>query len=290
MPSTPTAEALKRRNELTADKEPNFTVFTKPWRNESLDELGALVSNLGFGGVELPVREGYQVNPEEIGRDLPKAARSLERHGLVIGSVATEVNERAISACGDAGVPIIRTMASIDMAVGYRATEEKIRRQWDALVPALERSGVKIGIQNHYGMMVGSAVGIMHLIEGYDPRQIGAVLDTAHCGLDGEPDVMAIDIVWSHLLLVNLKSSFWVRETGPEHDQVKWRAYWSNGHQGLTSWSTVASELLRRGYRGDVCLPAEYSDPYGDGQKMGEAVNPLIRADLAYAKSLFGAN
>ena len=272
---------------MVAGNSPKFTVFTKPWQRQNLDELSELVTGLGFDGVELPVRDGYQVTPDTIGSELPKAAAALGAHGLKIGSVATEVNERSIAACGDAGVPIIRTMVGIDLSVGYHQTELEIRKRWDSLIPALDRFGVAIGVQNHYGFMIGSAIGIMHLIEGYDPRHVGAVLDPAHCGLDGEPDKMAIDIVWSHLLLVNLKSAFWVRRTGPEYDDVKWRSYWSNGHQGLTSWPTVAAELQRRGYTGDICLPAEYSDPDGHDQKMGDGVVPLVRDDLQFARSLF---
>ena len=42
-----------------------FTVFTKPWRMP-IGELGAFVGGLGFSGVELPVRPGFQVEPEDV--------------------------------------------------------------------------------------------------------------------------------------------------------------------------------------------------------------------------------
>ena len=87
----------------------------------------------------------------------------------------------------------------------------------------------------------------MHLIEDYDPKCVGAVLDAGHCGLAGESEVMAIDIVWSHLVLVNLKSAFWRRTTGSEATDVKWKAHWTNGRQGLVSWRTLADELKNRG-------------------------------------------
>lgn len=42
------------------DVQPQFSVFTKPWRMP-LPDLGRHVQSLGFSGVELPVRPGYQV-------------------------------------------------------------------------------------------------------------------------------------------------------------------------------------------------------------------------------------
>lgn len=62
-----------------------FSVFTKPWKMP-LGELGEHVRRLGFDGIELPVRPGYQVEPEHVGRDLPKAARTLAEYGVRIYS------------------------------------------------------------------------------------------------------------------------------------------------------------------------------------------------------------
>jgi sugar phosphate isomerase/epimerase len=265
-----------------------FTVFTKPWPELAVAGLARLVKELGFDGVELPVRPGYQVTPDTVGRGLAEASRILSDHGLKIGSIAGPIDEPTIAACGECGVPIIRVMASIDPEAGYRASEESIRRQYDAVLPLLEEHGVAIGVQNHCGTMVGSAIGLMHLIERYDPRMVGAVLDTAHCGLDGEPDAMAIDIAWPQLLLVNLKSAYWERAAGPEVMDAHWQAHWTLGGQGITNWRTVAGELKRRGYEGDICLPAEYTDPEGrGGQRMGDSVLPLLAQDIRYARSLF---
>ena len=257
----------------------HFTVFTKSWPDKPIAELGDFVRDLDFEGIELPVRPGFQVTPEKVSRDLPNAAKILADKGVKIGSIAGPTDRVTIEACGKASVPVIRICPSIDMKIGYMATEKKIRSEYDALLPILADNGVAIGVQNHYGYDVGSAIGIMHLIENYDPGQIGAVLDLAHCGLDGEPDDMAIDIVWSHLLLVNLKSAFRVRKAGPEIKDAPWEAYWTSGGQGFTNWKKSADELLKRGYSGDICLTAEYTH-----RNMADRI---VAEDIRYARSLF---
>ena len=54
-----------------------FSVFTKPWKTE-IRELGAFVKRLGFTGIELPVRPGYPVHPENVTAELPNGSARLE--------------------------------------------------------------------------------------------------------------------------------------------------------------------------------------------------------------------
>ena len=121
-------------------------------------------------------------------------------------------------------------------------------------------------------------MGIRHLIEDYDPRHVAAVWDPAHCALDGEGPDLAIDILWSHLCMANLKNALWLRQNGPEAEYAEWISYWTSGRQGLASWPAVVAELKKRDYAGVVCLTAEYSDH--------ESVDRLIAEDIAFAKSL----
>jgi len=258
----------------------SFSLFTKPWKTP-LPELAQFTAGLGFDGIELPVRPGYPVSPENAPRDLPVAARVMADHGLKIFSIAPPggpVGESLIAACAEAGVPVIRVMAPIG-ADGYLASVARLQREYDGLLPLLERYGAQLGVQNHVGRMVCNAMGLRHLIGQYDPRRIAAVWDAAHNALSGEEPELALDIIWSHLCMVNLKNAFWRRAGGPESEDVRWRPWWTTGPQGLASWPRVAAELKRRDYRGVVCLTAEYSDE--------AAVSRLIAQDIGFAKALF---
>jgi sugar phosphate isomerase/epimerase len=253
-----------------------LSVFTKPWKIP-IPELGQFVSRLGFDGIELPVRPGFQVEPQNVARDLPKAARQLAESSLKIFSIAGPTDEATFATCAELNIPIIRTMVSIGEE-GYLATVARVQKEYDALVPLLEKYGVTIGVQNHSDRFVCNAMGLRHLIEKYDPKHVAAVWDAAHNALNGEDPELALDIVWSHLCMVNLKNAFPRRTTGPEAEYVQWRPYWTSGRQGLAQWPRVVAELKKRGYQGVVCLTAEYSDE--------RSVNRLIAEDLAFAKSL----
>jgi sugar phosphate isomerase/epimerase len=155
-----------------------------------------------------------------------------------------------------------------------------LQREFDALVPLLDKHGVTLGIQNHCGNRdVCNAMGLRHLIEKFDPKHVGAVWDAGHNGLEGEAPEMAIDIVWSHLCMVNLKSAYWRRKNTPEAEVAEWQIVWTSGRHGRANWPRVAAELQRRNFDGVICMTAEYTDE--------ASVDRLIAEDLAFARSLF---
>ncbi len=262
---------------MTSTKQIELSVFTKPWKMP-LPELGAFVARLGFDAIELPVRPGFQVEPDRVGAGLPVAARQLADFGVRIASISGPLDEPTLAACAETGVRINRVCESISPDA-YMAGEAALRSKYDALIPLLDKYGVTVGVQNHIGPSVCNAMGLRHLLEGYDRRHVAAVWDAAHNALSGEEPETAIDIVWDFLCMVNLKNAFWLRRNGPEAQNSEWSPYWTTGRHGLASWPRVAAELRKRGYTGVICLTAEYTD---EG-----SVDRLIAEDIAYARSLF---
>jgi sugar phosphate isomerase/epimerase len=260
------------------DNGPVFSVFTKPWKTLALPQLGAFLKRLGFDAVEFPLRPGYQVEPENAERGLPELARVLAGQGIRVASIAGPTDERTFAACAKAGIPVIRIMCPIDDG-RYLEAETRIRRELDGLVPLCDRYGVTVGIQNHSGGFVANASGLRRLLDGRDPRHVGAIWDAAHNALAGEEPELGLDIVWSHLCMVNLKNAFWRRANGPEAEVARWEHFYTSGRQGIASWPRIAAYLRGRAFRGVLCLSAEYSD--------GAQVDRLAAEDLAFARSLF---
>lgn len=265
---------------------PQITVFTKPW-TDPLPELAEKLTGLGFEGVELAVRPGYQVLPGNVTTDLPKAVKLLEENGLKTPSIASEIDEATINACGEAGVGIIRICAPIDIDIGYHASVDNYRREFDAVLPALERNGVAIGVQNHYGENIGSAVGLAHLLADYDPKLVCGVLDMGHCAVDGEPVRMAVDIARPHLNgLANFKSACHLRANGPELE-AEFVVHWTTHDHGGYNWRELVTELHSVGFGGTFCMPAEYSQQAGKkGQRMGDDVIPFLEKDYDHLRAL----
>ena len=263
-----------------------FSVFTKPWKTLSLGELGALVRGFGFDAVELPVRPGYQVQPDTMETGLKEAVRAFADEGIVVKSVAAPTDGvrpgfigELIAACAENDIPVIRVFPFIRPDEPYLEGEARVQNELESFLPLLEQCRVTVGVQNHCGPCFTGAMHLRHLIERFDPQHIGAILDAGHTGLSGEEPEHAIDMVWSHLCMVNFKNAFRRLRTGPEAEQAEWQVYWTSARHGLSDWRRYAAELKKRRWRGTACLTAEYSDP--------NAVDRLIADDLRYTKSLF---
>ena len=261
------------------DKLKGWAVFTEPWKALSLHELASKVRSLGFDGIELPVRPGFQVAPDSVSEVLPEAVKTFADQGLRVVSVAADPTPPVIEACAQSGVGIVRVCLEVPREKGYMQHEAGLRRWLDTLVPELRRFSVRLGVQNHYGDNICNAMGLRHLLEGYDPDVVAAVWDGAHCGLDGELPHMAADILWPCLCLVNLKNARWAPDGADAFGAARWKADFVPGPEGICSWPDVLAQLVERAYTGYVCLTAEYSDETD--------LEAKVRSDLNWAKRVY---
>lgn len=262
----------------------DFAIFVKPWKSLALPDLAKHIQSLGFDQIELPVREGFPCEPEQIETQLPAAVNLLADHGIRVLNVTASLpldDERLYVACAEAGIGMNRVMFRRGDQ-NYWDAEADARRQLDKAMPLCEQYNLQIGVQNHNGRYVPvNAMGLYHLVKDYDPRYVGAIWDPAHNALEGGEPEAALDIVASHLCVVNLKNAYWRRINGSEADIAEWDVYWTSGKQGRASWVRVINKIKTMKYTGPICFSAEYSDE--------DAVNDLIVKDLAFAKQCFEA-
>lgn len=259
-----------------------FAVFVKPWKNLSLPKLALHVKELGFHLIELPVRPGFPVEPARIEQDLPEAVKLLGDLGVSIVNVTVDLpltDERLYAACAANNISMNRVMFKRS-SPSYWESEGAARRQLDEAMPLCERYGVKIGVQHHYGGSVPlNSMGLYNLLKDYDARYAGAIWDPAHNALQGEDALTGLELVQSHLCMVNLKNAYWRRTNPPDGGVAQWGAYFCAGPHGRTSWADVAKGVKQVGYTGPLTFSAEYTDDtYTDR---------LLEADLAFARKLF---
>jgi sugar phosphate isomerase/epimerase len=230
-----------------------WSVFTKPWPALPGDELGRLVSGLGFAGAEVPVREAAYVSPATAEAELPKFTAQLRAEGVEPISVASDLSERVFAACAEAGVPMIRIMAELGPD-GYAASVRRTRMLLEAAAVLTERYGVQVGVQPHHGRFMASTLGVLQLLDGL-PEQFKLVWDAAHDALAGDHPAVTLELGAERLGIVNLKNVQYLRTDGV------WKPYFVQADEGLSDWSAVFAALQKVKYTGPICLTGQYSDP-----------------------------
>ncbi|MDR1734405.1 MAG: sugar phosphate isomerase/epimerase [Oscillospiraceae bacterium] len=273
-----------------------YSVFTKPWKKQTLEELGELVAGFGFDAVEYPLRGGYQVQPEEGAAGIKRLVSTLKASGVGVASIACGIDvavedgkgkvvgasEDLFAACGENGIPIIRICQSLDSSKGFWDNYTSLRQKYDAIAVMAQKHGVTLGVQMHYGQNdIANSYDTYIFLKDYDPKCIAAVWDAGHSGLAGENPRLVLDLLWNQLCMVNFKNAYWYRSNMPDAERASWGVRWTTGPHGMCRWKTAVDYLKERGYQGTICLPAEYTDE--------PSVDRLTKFDIGYIKGLFNS-
>lgn len=256
-----------------------WAVFTKPWPRLSLDDLGALVARMGFNGIEFPLRPGFQVDLDNLKASFSELVTAMTDCGVTVASVASATTPEVFEVCAEHHVPLIRIMVNVSEA-GYVETGDLIRRQLDELVPWVERTGVRVGIQPHYNAFIADSSELAFLLKDYDPSAIVAIWDAAHDGLAGKNPRNGLTLLRDRLAMANFKNAYYT--AAESEGGSRWRPAFVSGPEGLCSWSEAVAYLLDTKYSGPICMPAEYTDDSNLVEK--------VSRDLGYLRDLFSEN
>ncbi|TCC25063.1 sugar phosphate isomerase/epimerase [Kribbella speibonae] len=228
-----------------------WSVFTKPWLGLPGDELGRLISGLGFAGAEVPVRDTAYVTPASAEAELPKFTAQLRAEGIEPISVASDLSEQVFAACAESGVPMIRIMADLGPD-GYAASVRRNRELLESAAVLSERYDVQVGVQPHHGRYVSSTLGVLQLLDGL-PDRFKLVWDAAHDALAGDHPAVTLELGADRLGIVNLKNVHYLRTDGA------WKTNFVEAEEGLSDWSAVFAALRQLQWSGPICLTAQYS-------------------------------
>lgn len=250
-----------------------WSVFTKPWPELSPGELGELVARMGFNGIEFPLRPKFQVDLDSLAPSFAELDKAMADHGIVIASIASATTPEIFDVCGEHGVPLIRIMVNVSPA-GYLATGDAIRNQLDSLLPLIERTGVRVGIQPHYNTYINDSSELAFLLKDYNPAQVVAIWDAAHEGLAGKNPANGLALLQDRLGIVNFKNAYYERSAATG----RWKPTFVAGSEGLSSWPVATTYLNEIGYSGPICMPAEYTDD--------SELEAKVSADIGYLREL----
>lgn len=259
----------------------------------SVEELGEKVRKMGFDGIDLTVRPGHPVNPENVGEALPRAQRIWNSQGIEVTVVATNFDflnpeapeaKRLYAAQSEAGVKWVKIgYWKYKRGQDYWEEVDKIRRVLEGFEKLGRKYGVKTCYHTHSGSLYGSnCADLMHLIKGFDPNYIGAFIDTGHLILDGEDYGIGLAMVKDYLSLVALKDAVYMK--GEQDGEFVDRPEFVKLGGGLVPWKKFFTLLLDTGYNGPLSIHDEYFEGMGGVEK--RAREEWVREDLEFVRGV----
>ena len=267
---------------------PEFSLFTKHLVGLPYHQLAAVVAELGFKGVEAPVRKGGHVEPARVEEDLPKLVEAFRQQGVAITQITTDIN--SINAA-DRTETVLRTARGLGverfrMKWYAYAGEKSHWDQLDEIKPKLHdliAFSREIRIlpcyQNHSGShYVGAGIwDLALLMKDYRRDEFAWSFDFFHAMVEGGlswPNEFAL--IKDHLAMPYFKNFTW-------KGRLPVGCPLAEGNVGKS-----AVDLLKAAqFNGPVCLHVEYLEGSIKAPGALEKAVAATRLDLATLKSWY---
>lgn len=275
-----------------------FLMFSKHLQVYPVEKAGELIKSLGFDGVDLTVRPGGHIDPQEVTYSLPRALRALEALGLSVPMITTAITsagdpgaEKTFATAGECGVKVLK--------LGYWpytqwGTLKKLLEETKRSLKGIEQLALRFGVQavlhTHSGnFLTANPAFVAWLIKDYDSRALGAYPDPGHMAVEGGLSgwKMGLDLLKERTSVLAIKDFGWFREEnkGPK----AWTAKLVPLEEGITPWPEVFGYLRQWGWDGLVTFHSEYQGSHSFRDLSTEELLEQTRKDFHYLKAVIQA-
>ncbi|TDE03110.1 sugar phosphate isomerase/epimerase family protein [Jiangella asiatica] len=278
---------------------PVTVLFTKLFGSLPLESVGEAAADLGFDGIDLLIRPGSSVVPDEPA-GIPAAVLAIARAGLRVPTATTDLTsvdvsglkegrgaaEAVLGACAEAGIGLVRLgYWYYDGTRPYRKLFDDARRDLDGLERLASRFGLVLTVQLHGGTIHSSGALTARLLEGHDPALLGAYIDPGNQAVqDGREDWrLTFDLLAPWLRCVGVKNGGWAAAGTDPSGQRLWSSDWLGVPDGCVPWHDILAYLTRSAYEGPLSFHGHYELPF-------EHVLDQTRTDLRYVRRLLEAD
>lgn len=285
-----TYTATRAEETTSQNSRPRVCVYSEQFQSLSIPEFCQVLKQMGVDGLDLTVRSGGHIEPQNARNALPEAARFARDQGLEIMMLTTGITapdrnaEVILAACQGLGIDRIKLGYYPAQEFGTLAKQlDAIRRQLDDVVNLAAKYNVRPCVHVHSGATIPSnGIMLYYLIRDLPPDRIGAYLDSHHMTITGGAGdwQQAIDLLTPWVSLVALKNFQWERLDRDETGQQKWRTNYCRLEDGIAPIPEFVSTIHKSGYRGFYTLHTEYRLPVKECIK-------LTTEDFAFLKKVF---
>lgn len=275
-----------------------FVMFSKMLHEYDVDQLGDAIKGIGFDGVDLTVRPGGHIEPQDAKRDLPEAVQILRGKGLTVPMLTTGITAASSPNAED----IIATAAQLDIRLlklgywqyeGFGAGKKQLdaaRKDLDSLAPIAAKHDVTLCLHTHSGdFLTATPAQMLILLANRDLRYFGTYVDLGHLTVEGGLSgwKMGLDLLSDRIKIVAAKGMGWWYVPGFADERGEWRRVMLPLEDSMVRWDEAFGYLKQIGFDGPVSLHSEYSGTHS-WRPMPNVKDILAqtRTDLAYVRGV----
>lgn len=260
--------------------------FIKPFQKLPFDEVADVAREVGWDGIECPVRKGGAIEPERVEEELPKLAEALQRRELELSVISTDVEDatdplaqKVLKTASNLGIQRYRLKHYYyDLEKAIPPQLENFRARLRDLAQVNRELKLQGSVQNHSGRnYVGAPVwDIWEIIRELDPKFLGVFFDIGHATIEGGYSwPVQAKLMEPFLSVVSVKDSAWSKGA------KGWQAEWCPLGEGMVNRQFFAT-LKKSNFSGPITQQFEY--PMGNGKEMIAA----MKRDFGVLRSWIG--
>jgi sugar phosphate isomerase/epimerase len=271
-----------------ASRQPSYCLFSKHLPELGWSDVGRVVRDAGFEGVDLTVRAGGHVLPERATEDLPRAIEAITSQGVKVPMITTEltsakapVAKPLLQAAARSGVRFFKTgywrySSSTDVRAQVAAAGDALA----GLTDLARECGIELGFHNHAGYIGAALWEIAPAIDKLDPRWAGYYFDPRHAVAEGGGGAWktATYLVAPRLKMIALKDCLW------QKGSKGWTIENCPLGEGIVDWAWFAATLRGTDFSGPISLHLEYEIPGSTPEERTRRTLEAAKRDLAVAK------
>lgn len=267
----PLVGSLIATNAMNSAPDLNVRNGTEPWKIHlfskhlqflGYDEMAEASVEAGLDGVDLTVRPGGHVLPENVERDLPLAAKAIRKAGLELTMMTTRISnpddpatKKILKVASDLGIRYYRMgYYKYDKEMGLMKTLEAIRDKMSRLAIMNEKYGLHGAYQNHAGIRFGAPLwDLWQAIHDQNPLWIGCQYDIRHAMVEGAQSwPLGLELLKDHIKCMAIKDFRWSYEEG------KWRIKNVPVGKGMVDFREYFKMVKAFHITGPISLHIEY--------------------------------
>jgi sugar phosphate isomerase/epimerase len=268
---------------------PALCLFSKHLQQLDHAALATTLRELGFSGVDLTVRPGGHVLPENVERDLPKAVAALGKENITVSMITTGLTSASdptarptLLAAAKNGIPFFKVgYYRYSDAKPFDETLAEVKREVEGLAKLAADAKIQGGLHNHNGNYVGAAMwDNWWVLRDVDPNVMGVYFDPCHATAEGGNKGWEIGFhrLAGRIKMVAIKDFYWEKSGG------EWRVHMCPLGEGMVDFPRFFKLLAASGFHGPISLHLEYKIDGPTESAREERTLAAIERDLGYLK------
>lgn len=274
-----------------------FVLFTDNVADLTIREACLAAKNVGFDGLDLTLRPGGHVKPEEADVGLATARRIADDCGVAIPMVSTAITDTD-SPHAEAIFAAAAHYGARRLKLGYwpyrpfgtlAAQISEARARLERLASLGEKYHVLPCVHCHSGRFVASGGPLTYLVlQGFKPGEVGAYVDPMHMTIEGSNAgwELGLDLLAPWMALVGVKNFRWLQSERDKKGQLRYRWEYTPLADGQAPLPEFMAYLKELKYDGIVSLHSEYKGETSFRKLSTPELLEQSARDLEYLKSL----